>query len=68
MELDRSAAVSHAIQAADPGDLVLILDRGERSGELLRPDGTAAAFDDREQARAALAARAVAPGAPGPRG
>jgi UDP-N-acetylmuramoyl-L-alanyl-D-glutamate--2,6-diaminopimelate ligase len=55
LDLDRSSAISKAINAADDGDVVLILGRGheplqEIAGEM-RP------FDDREVAREALSRR-----------
>ncbi|MFV1960850.1 MAG: UDP-N-acetylmuramoyl-L-alanyl-D-glutamate--2,6-diaminopimelate ligase [Acidimicrobiia bacterium] len=64
VDLDRSSAISKAINAADDGDIVLILGRGheplqEVAGEM-RP------FDDREVAREALSRRWMSAGsAPG---
>jgi UDP-N-acetylmuramoyl-L-alanyl-D-glutamate--2,6-diaminopimelate ligase len=56
IEIDRRAAIEQALHAATPGDLVLILERGEAAGPLFGPDDTSRPFDDRAEARAALAA------------
>ncbi|MGH9229162.1 MAG: UDP-N-acetylmuramoyl-L-alanyl-D-glutamate--2,6-diaminopimelate ligase [Acidimicrobiales bacterium] len=61
VEPDRRSAIGLAVAEARPGDVVVIAGKGHEStqtiGETVRP------FDDREMARAALAA--PAPGAPG---
>jgi UDP-N-acetylmuramoylalanine-D-glutamate ligase len=53
--VDRAEAIEHAVRAADPGDLVMILGRGAGSGALLDRDGRLRRFDDRVAARRALA-------------
>ncbi len=50
--LDRGEAIDHAIAAADPGDLVLILGKGHESGQEV--DGEIRPFDDVEEARRSL--------------
>lgn len=55
VEPDRAAAIEHALRAAGPGDLVLILDRGEAAGPLYDRSGTPRPFDDRAEVRALLA-------------
>ena len=55
VELDRAAAIEKAILAAAPGDVVLIAGKGHEDYQII---GSAKRhFDDREQARIALAAR-----------
>ncbi|MFA4929700.1 MAG: Mur ligase family protein [Patulibacter sp.] len=61
VELDRAAAIERAVRAARPGDLVLILDRGDRGGTLFDPAGHARPFDDRTEVRALLASSPRAP-------
>ena len=56
-EPDRGAAIACLIDAARPGDVVMILGRGART-VALDAGGARVAFDDRAVARAALAARA----------
>ena len=61
VEPDRGRAIGQALAEAGPGDVVVIAGKGHETtqtiGDTVRP------FDDREVARAALAA--LAPGAPG---
>jgi UDP-N-acetylmuramoyl-L-alanyl-D-glutamate--2,6-diaminopimelate ligase len=61
VEPDRRRAIGQALAEAGPGDVVVIAGKGHETtqtiGDTVRP------FDDREVARAALAA--LAPGAPG---
>ncbi|MDX2230633.1 MAG: UDP-N-acetylmuramoyl-L-alanyl-D-glutamate--2,6-diaminopimelate ligase [Leptolyngbyaceae cyanobacterium bins.349] len=52
---DRAAAIQAAIQAAKPGDGVLIAGKGHEDYQILGTEKIH--FDDREQARAALTAR-----------
>jgi UDP-N-acetylmuramoylalanine-D-glutamate ligase len=52
--LDRGEAIEHALRGASRGDVVLILGRGNLSGELLDRDGRPSPFDDRDEARRAL--------------
>ena len=55
VELDRSRAIARTIAEAAPGDVVLIAGKGHEPyqiiGSVSRP------FDDRDEARRALAAR-----------
>lgn len=55
VELDRARAIEGAISRAEPGDVVLILGKGHEPYQLIG-DQTIA-FDDRVEARRALAAR-----------
>ena len=55
LDLDRSSAISKAINAADDGDIVLILGRGHESHQEIA--GEIKPFDDREVAREALSHR-----------
>lgn len=56
--LDRHAAIADAIARAAPGDVVVIAGKGHETYQIV---GTAVNhFDDRDEARAALAARAAA--------
>ena len=61
VEPDRRRAIERAVAESRPGDVVVIAGKGHETtqtiGDTVRP------FDDREVARAALAA--LAPGAPG---
>ncbi len=50
---DRAAAIRSAIERARPGDVVIIAGKGHETGQELA--GEVLPFDDREQARAALA-------------
>lgn len=50
---DRAEAIRTAIRRAEPGDVVLIAGKGHETGQELA--GTVLPFDDREQARVALA-------------
>ncbi len=58
--VDRREAILHAITNARPGDVVLIAGKGHEDYQIV-PDGRGGAvtrhFDDREEAREALAAR-----------
>ncbi len=53
IEPDRAAAIAIAVQAARPGDVVLIAGKGHEKEQILA--GRAIPFDDAEVARAALA-------------
>ena len=55
IELDRAAAIRHAVALAQPGDVVLIAGKGAEQGQEFA-DRTVP-FDDREAARDALEAR-----------
>jgi UDP-N-acetylmuramoyl-L-alanyl-D-glutamate--2,6-diaminopimelate ligase len=55
VEPDRATAIEHALRTAAPGDLVLILDRGEAAGPLYDRAGTPRPFDDRAEVRSLLA-------------
>lgn len=63
VELDRRAAIERAILSADPGDVVLLAGKGHEPYQIL--GARTIAFDDRDEARQALAkrraARATAP-------
>jgi UDP-N-acetylmuramoyl-L-alanyl-D-glutamate--2,6-diaminopimelate ligase len=52
VEPDRAAAIALAIEAADPGDFVLIAGKGHEQGQ--EAQGKTVPFDDREVARDAL--------------
>jgi UDP-N-acetylmuramoyl-L-alanyl-D-glutamate--2,6-diaminopimelate ligase len=52
VELDRARAIERAIEAARPGDLVLLAGKGHEQGQ--ESAGTIEPFDDREVARQAL--------------
>jgi UDP-N-acetylmuramoyl-L-alanyl-D-glutamate--2,6-diaminopimelate ligase len=56
IDLDRRSAIERAIGLAEPGDVVVIAGKGHEQGQEI--DGVVHPFDDREVARAALAARA----------
>jgi len=59
VELDRRAAIRRAIGEAVAGDLIVVAGKGHETYQIV---GTSSAhFDDREEVRAALAARAVTP-------
>jgi UDP-N-acetylmuramoyl-L-alanyl-D-glutamate--2,6-diaminopimelate ligase len=58
--LDRRLAIRHAIGAARAGDTVLIAGKGHEPYQII--GDVTHAFDDRDEARAALAATPVAPG------
>ena len=55
VELDRAAAIDQAIAGAAPGDLVLIAGKGHEDYQIVGVEKRH--FDDREEARRALAAR-----------
>lgn len=63
-DADRARAIEHAIQHARPGDIVLIAGKGHETYQIL-PDGRGGTltrdFDDRVEARRALAGRTGAP-------
>jgi UDP-N-acetylmuramoyl-L-alanyl-D-glutamate--2,6-diaminopimelate ligase len=52
VEIDRARAISHALAAAGPGDLVLIAGKGHESGQEI--GGRTLPFDDADVAGAAL--------------
>jgi UDP-N-acetylmuramoyl-L-alanyl-D-glutamate--2,6-diaminopimelate ligase len=58
-EVDRARAIETAMQLAEPGDLVLIAGKGHETYQLFADHRVH--FDDREQARQALARLNVAP-------
>jgi UDP-N-acetylmuramoyl-L-alanyl-D-glutamate--2,6-diaminopimelate ligase len=67
VELDRHAAIERAILEASAGDVVLLAGKGHEPYQILGP--RTIAFDDREEAKAALAKRrARASGHEGERG
>ena len=55
VEPDRAAAIERAIEAARPGDVVVVAGKGHETTQEI--DGVFVPFDDREVARAALARR-----------
>jgi UDP-N-acetylmuramoyl-L-alanyl-D-glutamate--2,6-diaminopimelate ligase len=55
IELDRRAAIRVAILAAGPRDVVLLAGKGHETGQTAA--GRTLAFDDAQEARAALALR-----------
>jgi UDP-N-acetylmuramoyl-L-alanyl-D-glutamate--2,6-diaminopimelate ligase len=55
VEPDRAAAIERAIDAARPGDVVVVAGKGHETTQEI--DGMLVPFDDREVARAALARR-----------
>jgi UDP-N-acetylmuramoyl-L-alanyl-D-glutamate--2,6-diaminopimelate ligase len=55
VELDRAAAIDHAVGAARPGDVVLVAGKGHEDYQII--GATRRHFDDRQEARRALAAR-----------
>jgi UDP-N-acetylmuramoyl-L-alanyl-D-glutamate--2,6-diaminopimelate ligase len=56
---DRRTAIRRAVAMAGPGDTVVIAGKGHETGQEIA--GTVHPFDDRDELRAALAERAVAP-------
>ncbi len=58
VEPDRAAAIERAIDAAQPGDVVVIAGKGHETTQEI--DGVSLPFDDRLVARAALARRSSA--------
>jgi UDP-N-acetylmuramoyl-L-alanyl-D-glutamate--2,6-diaminopimelate ligase len=57
VELDRGAAIAHAVAVASRGDIVLVAGKGHETQQII---GTQTRhFDDREAVRAALDARAA---------
>jgi UDP-N-acetylmuramoyl-L-alanyl-D-glutamate--2,6-diaminopimelate ligase len=59
VEVDRRAAIDHAIAMADEGDLIVIAGKGHEQGQEFE-DGRQIPFDDVTVAREALRARLVA--------
>ncbi len=59
VEPDRAAAIDWAIGRAEPGDVVLLAGKGHEATQTA--GGRSWPFDDREQARRALAARTAGP-------
>jgi UDP-N-acetylmuramoyl-L-alanyl-D-glutamate--2,6-diaminopimelate ligase len=55
IEADRARAIEIALDAAEPGDIVLLAGKGHETYQILREQTIH--FDDREQARAALRKR-----------
>jgi len=55
VQTDRARAIERALRAARPGDLVMILDRGEGDNIVYDNDNRGRRFDDREEVRALLA-------------
>jgi UDP-N-acetylmuramoylalanine-D-glutamate ligase len=55
VQTDRAQAIERALRAARPGDIVMILDRGERDGLVYDNDDRGRRFDDRGEVRALLA-------------
>lgn len=64
IELDRAHAIEQAIQGAEPGDIVLIAGKGHEPYQII--GDVTLAFDDREHARRALAARRASRGGGAP--
>jgi len=56
VELDRAVAIDKAMQAAEPGDVVLIAGKGHEDYQIIGAEKRH--FDDRAEARKALARRA----------
>ena len=57
IEADRKAAIQLAVRVARPGDIVLIAGKGHETYQIIGK--TTIDFDDRQQAREALAALEV---------
>ena len=57
--LDREQAIRRAVSRAKPGDIVLIAGKGHETYQLI--GSSTLPFDDREQARQALARRRASP-------
>jgi UDP-N-acetylmuramoyl-L-alanyl-D-glutamate--2,6-diaminopimelate ligase len=55
VELDRRAAIQRAIAEARRGDVIVVAGKGHETYQI--SDGVVAHFDDRDEVRAALAAR-----------
>lgn len=55
VELDRRAAIAHAVTIAAPGDVVLVAGKGHEPYQIIGP--VTLPFDDRDEARRALALR-----------
>ena len=58
VELDRRAAIRNAVLAARPGDVIVVAGKGHETYQIVGK--SSAHFDDRDEVRAALAARAAA--------
>ena len=58
VQADRRAAIALAIDAAEPGDVVLIAGKGHESGQEVA--GVVTPFDDRDVAREVLGMRMAA--------
>jgi UDP-N-acetylmuramoyl-L-alanyl-D-glutamate--2,6-diaminopimelate ligase len=56
IEIDRRAAIRRAVTEAAPGDVVVVAGKGHETNQIV--GSLAQHFDDREEVRAALAARA----------
>ena len=56
IEVDRASAIRAAVERAAPGDVIVIAGKGHEQGQEFE-GGRKIAFDDRDQARAALADR-----------
>jgi UDP-N-acetylmuramoyl-L-alanyl-D-glutamate--2,6-diaminopimelate ligase len=54
VEHDRRDAIRQAIDLASPGDLVMVLERGARTGGIFDRNDVARAFDDRDVVRELL--------------
>lgn len=59
IEPDRRRAIARALCGARPGDIVLILDRGESAGLVFDPDDVPRPLDDRAEVRKLLTATRV---------
>ena len=55
VQTDRARAIERALRAAKDGDIVMILDRGERDSLVYDNDDRGRRFDDRDEVRALLA-------------
>jgi UDP-N-acetylmuramoyl-L-alanyl-D-glutamate--2,6-diaminopimelate ligase len=55
VELDRARAIARAVAEATPGDVLLIAGKGHETYQIV--GGATRHFDDREEARRALATR-----------
>ena len=60
VELDRRAAIERAVGEASPGDVVLVAGKGHEPYQII--GATTLSFDDRVEARRALALRRAARG------
>ncbi|MGF7236285.1 MAG: glutamate ligase domain-containing protein, partial [Frankia sp.] len=62
LEVDRAAAIATAVEAARPGDAIIVAGKGHETGQ--EAGGVVTPFDDRAVLRAALAAAGDAPAGP----